>query len=637
MENNGATPQKPTREAIKTRLQALPEKPGVYLYKDAVGKILYVGKAKVLRNRVRSYFNNKRLDSKTLQLVSQIHDFDYIVTDTEHEALLLETSLIKKERPKYNIIMKDDKNLPYIKVMTQEKYPRVVKTRQLEDDGNRYFGPFSAGGSASRTLVLIEKLFPLCSRPDPITGTQDRPCLQYYIHRCLGACAGKADPDEYKATARDVILFLEGKHEQLIRSMEWARDEAAEKLEFERAAVLRDQINDLNALLERQKVMLPAPVDMDVVGVAIEGEDACAEVLFIRAGKLIGHDHWMMNNAAGESEAPIQQTFVEQFYANAAQIPKVLLLGTELLDPEPVQEMLVQRLGARVTILVPKRGEKKALIELARNNAREALERERFKWLSDEQKRTGALLELQGALGLPSKPQRIECFDISNVQGASPVASMVVFENGGPARSEYRRFSIKTVQGPNDFEMMREALTRRFKRATDGVAERHDETVNGQGETTVGQRKETVDGWAKLPDLLVVDGGKGQLGVAVEVLAAAGLCDLPVVGLAKQQEEIFRPGYRGSLLLPRNSEALYLMQRIRDEAHRFAVTYHRNVRSKKSVRSPLDSVHGVGPKRKKALIQAFGGVSGIRSATVEELTAVKGIDRATAERIKEAI
>jgi excinuclease ABC subunit C len=581
---------------------------------DAGGTIIYVGKAKVLRNRVRSYFTNKRLDAKTMQLVSQVADFDYIVTDSESEALILETSLIKQERPKYNVMMKDDKSLPFIKVTVRERYPRVIRTRKLEDDGNRYFGPYSAGGSVSRTLTLIERLFPLCSRPDQIDGKQARPCLQYYIHRCMGACAAKADPQEYRAAVQEVLLFLEGKHEQLIGKMRRQMEEASENLRFEHAAYLRDRLNDLTGVLQRQKVVLPQPIDMDVVAIATEQDEACAEVLFVRQGKMLGHEHYVMKNTEGESAPDIEQSFVEQFYASAATIPKLLLVQHELPNAEPVRELLQTKRGGAVEIHVPRRGEKKALLDMAAQNAKEGLEQERFKWLSDEQKRTGALSELQQALRLPGKPQRIECFDISNAQGTNTVASMVVFENGSPARSEYRRFQIKTVEGSNDFESMREALTRRFKRAASDAEE---------------DAK-----WRKLPDLLVIDGGKGQLAVAVEVLRAAGRAELPVMGLAKQQEEIFLPGRRDSILLARDSEGLYLLQRIRDEAHRFAVTYHRNLRSKGSVKSPLDSINGVGPKRKKALIKAFGSVSRIRAASVDEIAAVDGIDRRTAERVK---
>ncbi len=605
------------KDAIKTRLQALPEKPGVYRMFDSAGKVIYVGKAKVLRNRVRSYFSSKRLDAKTMQLVSQITDFDYIVTDSEQEALILETTLIKQHRPKYNVIFKDDKNLPFIKVTLNEKFPRVLKTRKLDDDGSRYFGPFSAAGSVARTMTLIERLFPLCSRPEQIQGNQARPCLQYYIHRCMGACAGKADPDEYRASVQEVLLFLEGKHDLLIQKMRAQMEDASEKLRFEQAAYLRDRLNDLQGVLQRQKVVLPQQIDMDVVALALEHEEACAEVLFVRQGKLLGHQHYVMKNAEGESPESVQQSFLEQFYASATTVPRLLLTQHQLLDEEPVRQLLELKRGASIEIAVPKRGEKKALLDMAAQNAKEGLEQERFKWLSDEQKRTGALTELQAALNLPAKPQRIECFDISNAQGTNTVASMVVFENGGPARSEYRRFQIKTVEGSNDFESMREALTRRFKRAA-SVA---DEDAK----------------WTRLPDLLVIDGGKGQLGVAVEVLAAGGRSDIPVVGLAKQQEEIFFPGRSASLLLPRNSEALYLLQRIRDEAHRFAITYHRDLRSKKTVKSPLDEISGVGPKRKKALIKAFGGVAAIRAASLDEIAAVEGIDRRTAEKVKEKL
>ncbi len=607
----------PSKEAIRTRLQALPEQPGIYRMFDATGKVIYVGKAKVLRNRVRSYFANKRHDAKTLQMVSQVSDFDYIVTDSEQEALILESTLIKRYRPKYNVVFKDDKSLPLIKVTVQEKYPRVLRTRQVVEDGARYFGPYSAGGSVSRTLTLIERLFPLCSRNEAIEGNQKRPCLQYFIHRCMGACANQAGAEEYRAAVQEVLLFLDGKHEQLMARMRQQMEEASENMRFEQAAYLRDRLNDLSGAFSRQKVVLPQLIDMDVIALALEQDEACAEVLFIKGGKLFGHEHFVMKNAEGESAAAIEQAFVEQFYSAAATIPKYLVVQHDLPDLEPVREMLEGKRGSSVTIHVPKRGEKKALLDMAAKNAKEGLAQERFKWLSDEQKRTGALSELQQALDLPGKPQRIECFDISNAQGTNTVGSMVVFENGSPARSEYRRFQVKTVEGPNDFESMREVLTRRFKRA----ASTNDEDAK----------------WTRLPDLLIVDGGKGQLGVAMEVLAAAGMSDLPVAGLAKQMEEIFRPGKRGSLLLPRSSEALYLIQRIRDEAHRFAITYHRDLRSKKSIKSPLDDVQGIGPKRKKALIKTFGSVAAIRAASVDDVAAVQGIDRATAERVKERI
>jgi excinuclease ABC subunit C len=460
-------------------------------------------------------------------------------------------------------------------------------------------------------------MFPLCSPKEQIHGTQKRPCLQYFIHRCLGACAGKADPDEYKAAVHEVLLFLDGKHEQLLGKMRKQMEAASENLRFEEAAYLRDRLNELAGRDARQKVVMPQAVDMDVVALALEHDEACAELLFVRNGKLSGHEHFVMKNAEGESAPVIEQTFMELYYSTAATIPKLLVVQHALPNPEPLRAMLELKRTASVEIHVPKRGEKKALIDMAAKNAKEGLAQERFKWLSDEQKRTGALSELQQALDLPGKPQRIECFDISNAQGTNTVGSMVVFENGSPARSEYRRFQVKTVDGPNDFESMREVLTRRFKRA----ASTNDEDAK----------------WTRLPDLLIVDGGKGQLGVAMEVLAAAGMSDLPVAGLAKQMEEIFRPGRRDSLLLPRNSEALYLIQRIRDEAHRFAITYHRDLRSKKSIKSPLDDVQGIGPKRKKALIKTFGSVAGIRAASVDDVAAVQGIDRATAERVKERI
>lgn len=605
------------KTALRSRLHGLPEKPGVYLMSDAQGKIIYVGKAKVLRNRVRSYFTSGRLDAKTMQLVANIADFDYIVTDTETEALILEATLIKRHKPKYNIIFRDDKSLPFIKVTLGERYPRVLKTRSLVDDGSRYFGPYPDGGAAARTMLLIERLFPLCSQPAAIEGAKDRPCLQYYIHRCMGACAGRADPAEYRRAADEVVLFLEGRHELLVSRIHAEMSAAAEQLRFEKAGRLRDQLRDLATVMERQKVVLPKPVDIDIVGVAVEEDEACVEMMYVRQGRLIGHDHFILRNPAGGGPELVQQSFLEQHYTPASVFPQLVLAQHLMPDSAPLSALLREWKGRKVSIETPTRGEKKALVELAANNARESLERERFKWLSSEQKRTGALVELQQTLNLPAKPARLECFDISNTQGTNPVASMVVFEHGAPARASYRKFRIKSVQGPNDFEMMREALTRRFKRASGADGADH--------------------GWTSLPDLLIVDGGKGQLGVAVEVLQDAGLCGIPVIGLAKQHEEIFVPGRRDALILPRTSEALYLLQRIRDEAHRFAITFHRNTRSKQSLKSPLDDVRGIGPRKKQALIRAFGSVAGIRRASVEEIAAVKGIDLDTASRVKEAV
>ncbi len=607
------------KEEIITRLQAIPEKPGVYLMKDKHGKVIYVGKAKVLRNRVRSYFSSKHLPEKIREMVPQIHDIDYIVTDSEHEALTLEVTLIKHHMPKYNSMFKDDKRLPYIKVTVQEEFPRVLKCRQIINDGSKYYGPYTALGSAAEAIKLIHQHFMLCHKEnEPIDGKQARPCLPYYLHRCLGACAGRADPQEYRAATEQVILFLEGKHDELTEKLRRKMEEAAENLEFEKAALYRNQIKAIEDIRQRQKVVLPTNEDMDIISIAIDGGEAGIERLFIRDGRLVGHDHSVVELIEDQSPGQIIQIALEQFYIGAYNVPGRIVLQYPPDEIELIRSALQDYHKREILLEVPTKGEKLELVNMAAQNAKEGLERKRFKWLSEEQKRTGAMLELQKELQLPTKPTRIECYDISNVQGADAVGSMVVFEDGAPARNQYRRFRIKGVEGPNDFEMMREVLTRRFKRA---ISDDYKETS-----------------WGKLPDLIIIDGGKGQLGVAVEVLQSFGLGNVPVFGLAKQQEELFKPGRSESIMLPRDSEALYLLQRIRDEAHRFALGYHRSLHNKKSVGSILDQVPGIGPKRKKALIQAFGSVSKIREASIDEImAAVKGIDRATVIRLKEAL
>lgn len=667
------------RQYLEEKVRSLPHRPGVYIMRDAGGQIIYVGKANSLRNRVSSYFGALSGQvAKVRLMVSHIADFEYIVVDTEREALNLENTLIKEHRPKYNILLRDDKTYPFIKVTINEKWPRSFIVRKVLNDGARYFGPFAGNGSAWRTLKLLEKLFPYRSCDLRITEKEPRPCLEYYIHRCLGPCAGLADKAEYDNAIQQVILFLEGKQEAIIRQLEAKMEAAAENLEFEKAAIIRDQLSAVRQVIEQQKVVSSTTYDEDVIAMAGAENEATIEIFFVRDGKLIGREHFVLQNTEDETEGETLSSFVRQYYAEATFIPPRILLQTGLPDSAVVEEWLTSRAGMPVELLVPVEGDKKDLVAMVARNAQEALEQDRLRWLNDEQKTTAALVELQEQLQLPVRPRRIECYDISNTQGTNSVASMVVFENGSPKKSDYRRFKIKTVEGPNDYASMQEVLRRRFKRAKtveqsnenaedlseeiealeieeageleEGlvVQDPHNEQwgVRGRPEgnitgvktpnTPKKERKPRVDySWENLPDLLIIDGGKGQLSAVVEILRELELEDIPVVGLAKQREEIFKPGNPISFYLPRASQALYLVQRVRDEAHRFAITFHRQLRSKAAKTSILDEIPGIGPRRKQALLKAFGSPSKIKSASDADLLKVEGMNKTTLARIRE--
>ncbi|NWJ97956.1 MAG: excinuclease ABC subunit UvrC [Chloroflexi bacterium] len=670
------------RAYLEEKVKSLPHKPGVYLMREASGKIIYVGKATSLRNRVASYFGSlSGQNRKVANMVDHLDDFEYIVVDTEREALNLENTLIKEHRPFYNILLKDDKTYPFIKVTLNEKWPKAFIVRKVLEDGARYFGPFAGNGSAWRTLRLLEKLFPYRSCDLKITEKEPRPCLEYFIHRCLGPCAGLADKQEYDAAIAQVLLFLDGKQGDIIGQLEAKMEEAAENLEFERAALLRDQITAVRQITEQQKVVSSATFDEDILALAQAENEAAGQIFFVRGGKLIGREHFMLQNVEDESEAEILSSFVRQYYAEATFIPPRILLQYELPDSTIVAEWLSSRAGISVTLEVPTTGDKKDFVAMVSQNAQEALEQNRLRWLNDEQKTTAALAELQNQLELAVRPRRIECYDISNTQGTNSVASMVVFENGTPKKTDYRRFKIKTVEGPNDFASMQEVLRRRFKRAKtveeasqnaqafseelaaleesselsnpldDGLSVQNP-TDSQQSQVHQDKGKKTkskksaktkekpkaprVDySWQSLPDLIIIDGGKGQLSAAVEVMRELELADIPIVGLAKQREELFKPDNPISVYLPRTSEALYLVQRIRDEAHRFAITFHRQLRNKEATASALDSVPGIGPRRKQALLKAFGSPSKIKAASDEELLAVEGMNKATLAKIRE--
>jgi excinuclease ABC subunit C len=613
-------------EHLQEKLDALPTKPGVYLMKGQDGSVLYVGKAVNLRARVRSYFHaSAEHNPKTQRLVANIDDIDFIVTASELEALILESNLIKRHKPKYNIRLKDDKRYPYIKVTWQVDFPKVLIVRRMEQDGARYFGPFTASWAVHQTLQTLRRVFPYLTCNRIITGHDERACLYYDIGLCLAPCIGAVNKEDYRAMIDGLCRFLEGKSEEIVTSLESRMASAAEAWNFEQAAVYRDQLAAIQRVIERQKIVSAAMADQDVIAFARADGDACVQVFFIRHGRLIGREYFVLDGAAEESDPEIVSSFVKQFYDEAAYVPPEILLPQEIDEALVVQEWLRSRRGNKVVLKVPRRGQKRELVEMAAENAAETLNHLRAQWQTDEGKQAQALAELQEQLGLESPPNRIECYDISTTQGTATTGSMVVFVKGVPRKSDYRRFKIRTVEGTDDFASMREMLRRRFRRAADTA-------LKAEAELTPGSKRSS---WDLMPDLLVVDGGKGQLNVALEVLDEYGLRDqVPTVGLAKREEEIFVPDRSDSILLPRASEGLYLMQRIRDEAHRFAITYHRRLRRKQTVVSILDDVPGIGPKRRSALLKHFGSLDAIREASVEELAAVPSMTRKAAEQLK---
>jgi excinuclease ABC subunit C len=613
---------------LADRLRALPDRPGVYMFKDATGGIIYIGKATSLQHRVRSYFQGVENDLKKQHIVGEAVDVDYILTDSPVQALRWEADLIKRERPRYNVRLRDDKAYPYIRIAVHEPWPHVGIVRRVHTDGARYFGPFTDSDAVRNTLDTVNRLFPYIRCRKPITGTDRRACIYYDIKRCVAPCIGVVNNAEYRQLIDNAVAFLDGKQDAALDTLRQEMEEAAEALQFERAAGLRDRIRSAERIIAQQRVVADSHIEQDVLGFARENGNVCVQVFYIRDSKLRGRDYFLLEGAADESDSAVVTSFLLQHYGAATQLPREVLLPTPVEDPASVQAWLQEQAGHRVKLQVPRRGNALRLIELATENAREALERQKVEWLSDTARTTGALLELQEYLDLDTAPERIECYDISNTQGTNSVASLVVFEHGRPKRSDYKRFQIKTVEGANDFASMAEVLTRRFKRLREGQATAPGEdSEDGPGQTA----------WDKVPDLVIVDGGKGQLGAAMKVMDDLALAAIPVVGLAKEREEIFIPGRADSILLPRGSQSLFLVQRIRDEAHRFAITYQRKLRGKSSLRSALDDLPGVGPKRKRALLLAFGSLRGIKAATVDELAAVPGMTRRTAQLVKDQL
>ncbi len=609
---------------IKGILDTLPGKPGCYLMKNTAGEIIYVGKAINLRNRVRSYFQDSRgLDTKTRQLVRHITTIEWIVVGSELEALILEMTLIKKHRPHYNIRLKDDKRYPYIKVHWKEPFPKVTVTRQMVDDGSRYFGPYTSVWAVHQTLDVLRRIFPYLTCDREITGKDPRACLYYDIKLCGGPCIGAIQQIGYRQMIDDLCLFLQGRTDPIVSRMRSEMEQSAEELKFERAAALRDQIQAIDQVVERQKVISSERVDSDVIAVARADGEACVQIFFIRSGKLIGREYFVLEGTEDAAESEVLSQFIKQFYSEAATIPSRVLLPHDVEETQIIEQWLrSRRSGEKVEIIVPHEGVSQELVQMAAENATDTLNALRTQWQADTNRQTEALSELQQALNLPSPPNRIECYDISNTQGTASVASMVVFEQGVPSKKKYRHFNIQTVTGPDDFASMEEVLTRRFRRW------QVSQETHAPGE-------KLDPSFSFLPDLLMVDGGKGQLGRAVTVLERFGLFDkIPVVGLAKQQEELFRPHLSESLLLPRHSQGLYLIQRIRDEAHRFAITAHRARRSREGLVSRLDKIRGIGPAKRRALLTHFGTIEDIIQAPIEELTAVKGITPEIAQALK---
>jgi excinuclease ABC subunit C len=609
----------PIRLTLAQRLENLPTQSGCYIYKDKEGTVIYVGKAVNLRNRVRSYFQKSASHSpKTRRLVENIADMDWVVTDTELEALILECNLIKKWRPKYNIRLRDDKHYPYLQLTTSEPFPRLLITRRVKQgDGNRYFGPFTNSHAVYSTMDLVYKVFPLVTCRKFWTNTENqRPCLYHHMGRCPEApCAGLADKERYKEGVKQAEQFLSGRTDALVRDMEAQMERAAEDLEFERAAKIRDRIQAVKTVVERQKVVSTTTGDQDVMAVVADEAGACVQMFFIRGGKLIGQEHFLLDGAdAGAGEGGIEEAtaeFVKQYYQDASFVPAEIVLPQYVEEMEIIESWLRQKKGQKVTLTVPKQGEKKKLLDLAATNARLALDQIKLNSAAERDRIDGALRQLAEALGMPdSALRRIEAYDNSNIQGRHAVGGMVVFEEGKPKKADYRRFKIELSEGdPNDFAMMFEMLTRRFN-----------------------QMAENNPKFSAAPDLILIDGGKGQLSAAQDAMKQFGY-DFPMIGLAKQFELVYVPGRDEPIELERNSPALFLLQRIRDEVHRWAITYHRELRGRASKMSVLDEIPGIGPTRRRELLKFFGSVDKMKRVTVEDLAKAPGMNKAAAQAV----
>ncbi len=606
-----------TNPHISAQLKQLPYRPGVYLFKDDEGNILYVGKATKLRNQVRSYFaptsRGGKLTAKLKLLVSHVRDIEFFVTNSEQEALILELNLIKRYRPHYNVRLKDDKTFPFLKITLNEDWPRIYFTRRLTDDGSRYFGPFTNSHSVRETLKVLKRIFPFRTCSQPIFRAGSRACLEYHIGRCNGPCVGAVNREEYAKIIKQVILFLNGKQDAVLKQLQSKMEGAAEALDFERAAAIRDQIQAIEQVIEGQKIAFPVSGEQDVIAFAAENDIAAVQVFFIRAGRIIGRESFTLQGVSSEEPSQIMSSFIRQFYSTATHVPPLVLLQHPVEDKCTIEEWLRSK-NTRVRFLVPLRGKKKQLVEIVAANAAQSIQQLKLSQPPAAADFTATLAEIQKELHLPHLPERMECYDISNIQGKMAVGSMVVFEKGRPKPAHYRRFRIKTVAGADDYAMLGEVLKRRFKRSQDS---------------------KTTGTWTITPDLVLIDGGKGQLNAARSAMEVAEAGMIPVAGLAKENEAVFIPSQAAPIALPASSPARQMLQRLRDEAHRFALSYHHNIRHKEAFASVLDTIPGIGPKRKRSLLREFGSVRAIFEATASELAAAEGMNSKLAALIAE--
>lgn len=610
---------------IEEELKKLPGQPGVYIMHDAKDAIIYVGKAISLKNRVRQYFQSSRdKTAKIRQMVSKIARFEYIVTDSELEALVLECNLIKEHRPRYNTMLKDDKTYPYIKVTASEEYPRILFSRQMKKDKNKYFGPFTSAGAVKDTIELIRKIYRIraCSRKLPQDMGKDRPCLYYHIHQCDAPCQGYISQADYQKSVKQAVGFLNGQYEPVMKYLEEKMRTASETMEFEKAIEYRDLLDSVRKVAQKQKITSQSMEDRDIIAMAKDERDAVVQVFFVRDGKLIGREHFHMNLTGSESKAEILNSFVKQFYAGTPFVPHEIWVQEELEDAEVIASFLTARRGQKVRFVVPKMGEKERLVELAEKNAKMVLSQDKEKIKREELRTIGAMNQIGSWIGF-SGIKRVEAYDISNISGFESVGSMIVYENGRPKRNDYRKFRIRTVQGPNDYASMREVLRRRFSH---GLEEMKKLQAEG-GDLAMGS-------FTRFPDLLMMDGGRGQVNIALEVLRELQL-EIPVCGMVKDDNHRTRGLYYQNVEIPidRHSEGFQLITRIQDEAHRFAIEYHRSLRGKEQVRSVLDDIKGIGPARRKSLMRTFKTIEAVREASVEELEAAPQMNRAAAEAV----
>ena len=606
------------------RVKQTPKSPGVYRMYNESGKIIYIGKASNLQNRLRSYFNKSKTQTPKIKtLIKVLKNFDFTVTESEQEALILECNLIKEYQPRFNSRLKDDKSYPFIKIDTSEEFPQVYITRNISfnNPNDKYFGPYASASSIRKTLALLKKLFPYRSCTKPITGKDERACLDYHIGRCVGPCIGESSKEQYNEIINQVIMFLEGDTSKIVKSLKAKMMFSADNLEFEKASHLRDQIRAIEKVHEGQKVLKINSSNFDAIALSQSQDEAWVEVFFIRQGKLIGRDNYLMSIGEDDDESSIQTAFIKQFYKVTPYVPPLILTQHEITEEE--EDILISFLSTKrhgkVNIHTPKRGERRKLVKMVEENASKGMDQLKISRFVESDNSETALKEIQEALNLPQKPYRIECYDISNIQGTNAVGSMIVFENASPKTSDYRRFKIKSVEGIDDYSMMQEMLSRRFKKIVYSAKSSPD----------------NQNSWIKKPDLVLIDGGKGHLGAALQVFLNLGITDISIASIAKSEEEVFVPKTPEPIILPRNSQGLFLLQRARDEAHRFAITYHRTRRSKSATSSSLDMIPGIGPKKKRHLIRKFGSVKVIKESSVTEIASTPGMTLKLAKLLKE--